>query len=525
MPPKWRRPAGVLIAGAKAAARGGARPKAKAAAKPKARPKGKAKAGVRRDRRRGRGEGDDRVGGLVVPFNQEDFLKGAEVKACEVPLEEWKRGVKLVATEATYWEEKIQLAGSLEKVEFDGDSRTGLVSLLGTTAESLVRWKGKYPGVPLEVHFCHPDCGKVSKDGLVHCEKLKILKPESEEPWMKNLTGMEAPMGEDELAALRKRSEEVGLGGDPHDKKKKVGESSETEESSEGKKAKKSKKKKKKKNRKSSREKKKVVATKGLNEIFGTTGLDPDPEVRRRVLKRAKKLAKRKSKRSSSSSSSGTSSGSSVSGEVGTSVLFGHEVRVKTIWSKMPGALTGATLLQMQAALVQQSGQPWEVDKKALPPIFTQYWKMVLDVKASRPMSREMNTLAFILDLMLQGRAASAADVATQRLKALEQVAGGGDFRIAQRQELVPLEHQSMSSVVETLEASRLQREEQKAKAASGSGKGLWDRGKGKTDYDSWEKGRGKKGEFAKGKGKGKKGDGKKGDQRAGHEDREKKNE
>ena len=522
MPPKVRRPAGVLAAGAKAAARVGAKAKAKPGAKPKARPKGKAKARVRRGRARDRGAPADGGAGLGGVFNREDFLKGAEVRACEVPLEEWKKGTRLVATEATYWEEKLQLAGVLEKVEFDGEIKTGWWTLQGTSGEGLVRWKGKFPGVPLEVHFCHPDCGKVSKDGLAHCEKLKLLRPEDEEPWMKNLIGMEPPGDADELASLRRRSGEVGLGGEPKERKKKAEGSSGGEDTTEDEKGKKAKKKKKqKKNQKSSKEKKKVNGTKSLSEVFGSTGLDPDPEVRKRVLKRAKRLAKKKGRRSSSSSSTRTTEESSLSGEGGTSVIFGQEVRVKSIWVKMPGALTGATLHQMQAALVQQSGQPWEVDRKALPPIFTQYWKMVLDGKSTRPMSREMNTLAFILDLMLQGRAASAADVATQRLKSLEQVAGGGDFRIAQRQELVPLEHQSMSSVSETLEASRLQREEQKARAASTSGKGLWERSKGKNDGDYWDKGRGKKGDNQKGKGKSKKGDGKKGDHR--QEEREKK--
>ena len=57
----------------------------------------------------------------------------------------------------------------------------------------------------------------------------------------------------------------------------------------------------------------------------------------------------------------------------------------------------------------------------------------------------------------------------------LEQVAGGADYRIAQRQELVPLEAVSMTSAKESLEASRLQKEEARAKASAAKG---WERRK-----------------------------------------------
>lgn len=471
MPPKFRRPAGALGPVAKAAAKAGAaKAKAKAGVKAKARPKRGARDRGRRDRGR----------------------DPEEARGRGAPISEWKKGLRVVLSEASYWEEKLQVAGVLEKVEFDGEAVTAYLNLEGTTGEGLVKWKGKYPGQLLSVHFCPKDCGKVSKDGLAHCEKVRLLKPEFEE----------APPGR---------------------KKEKRGSGSESEASSgEKHSGKKGKKKKKKKSASSKEKKKKVSGTKSLETVFGSTGLDPDPTTRRKVLRRAKKLAKKKARRSSSSSESTTSSESSLSGEGGSSVIFGQEVKVKSLWLRVPGALTAATLQQLQSALVHQTGQPWELDRKALPPIFTQYWKATLDTKASRPMSREMSTLAFILDLLLQGRAAAACDVATQRLKSLEQVAGGGDFRVAQRQELVPLEHHTMSSTSETLEASRLQREEMKAKGAA-SGKGFWDRRGAKGDAEYWEKGRGKKGDSLKGKGKGHKGDGKKGDQKGGQEDKEKK--
>ena len=320
MPPKFRRPAGVLGPVAKAAAKAGAaKAKAKAGVKAKARPKRGARDRGRRDRGRDRGGAGDRGAEVDVAFNKEDFLKGVEFSAALVPISEWKKGLRLVLSEASYWEEKLQVAGVLEKVEFDGEAVTAYLSLEGTTGEGLVKWKGKYPGQLLSVHFCPKDCGKVSKDGLAHCEKVRLLKPELEEAWMRNLMGMERPEGKDELEALRMRSGEVGLGGAPPGvKKKKRGSASESEISSgEKRSGRKDKRKKKKKSASSKEKKKKVSGTKSLEAVFGTTGLDPDPTSRKKVLRRAKKLAKKKARRSSSSSESSTSSESSLSGGEG----------------------------------------------------------------------------------------------------------------------------------------------------------------------------------------------------------------
>lgn len=295
MPPKFRRPAGALGPVAKAAAKAGAaKAKAKAGVKAKARPKRGARDRGRRDRGR----------------------DPEEARGRGAPISEWKKGLRVVLSEASYWEEKLQVAGVLEKVEFDGEAVTAYLNLEGTTGEGLVKWKGKYPGQLLSVHFCPKDCGKVSKDGLAHCEKVRLLKPEFEEAWMRNLMGMDRPEGEDELEALRVRSGEVGLGGAPPGRKKeKRGSGSESEASSgEKHSGKKGKKKKKKKSASSKEKKKKVSGTKSLETVFGSTGLDPDPTTRRKVLRRAKKLAKKKARRSSSSSESTTSSESSLSG-------------------------------------------------------------------------------------------------------------------------------------------------------------------------------------------------------------------
>ena len=181
---------------------------------------------------------------------------------------------------------------------------------------------------------------------------------------------------------------------------------------------------------------------------------------------------------------------------------------MKSVWGKVPGALTWGAISQMQTSLVRQSGEPWELSQDQVPPIFSQYWRQFLHPKMSGPMNREVQTICFAQDLLIQGRIAQACDVLTQRVKSLEQISGGSDYRISQRQELAPHEVSSLSTNVETLDASRLHREELKAKAASS--RGGWERRKG--DQDHWDvKGKGKNKDS---KGKGKKGNWRKGDER-----------
>ena len=98
------------------------------------------------------------------------------------------------------------------------------------------------------------------------------------------------------------------------------------------------------------------------------------------------------------------------------------------------------------------------------------------------------------------GKVAAACDVVTQRLKGLEQISAGGHYSIAQRQELVPLDFHQMTTATEALEASRIQREELKAKSLSSrpwEKKPEWEKrseepkGKGKTKDKGKLKGKG----------------------------------
>ena len=218
-----------------------------------------------------------------------------------------------------------------------------------------VWWSGSFPSTLLEVDLCRPDCPKISKDGLLHATRVRRWLPDKEEAWMKNLEGIDGKP-EDELSRLRERAEALGNPKRPEGGEKGKEKSSTSGESSRRKKDKKRKKKKKEKDKKGGREgnAKRIQGSKEVSVVFGSTGLDPDYQVRRKVVKKAKKIAKKREKHSSSSSSGSSSSFSD--GEPLGSGLFGQEARVKAVWLQAPGALTCSTLEQMQTALVQQLG-------------------------------------------------------------------------------------------------------------------------------------------------------------------------
>ena len=289
-------------------------------------------------------------------FNLDDFRRGLEVRSKAVPVELWTKGTKVILSEATYWEEAIKASGIVDHVQVNGSKRILTMEILGTQSEALIKWKGANPGRLAEVDLCLDDCGKVSRDGLVHCNRLYLWLDHLEEGWMRIAEGMEK-RGDDELGELRKRGELL-LSGERGDEGLRVEKDKEKKgsSSSESKKKKKKKRKKEKKAKDADKEedggKKEVQGTKALSQVFGRTGLDPKQTTRRRMLKRAKKVAKKKARRSSSSSSKSSTSGSSSSPNAESSNIFGEEIRVKSVWNRVPGALTWGAIAQMQSSLL-----------------------------------------------------------------------------------------------------------------------------------------------------------------------------
>lgn len=159
---------------------------------------------------------------------------------------------------------------------------------------------------------------------------------------MRIAEGMEVPV-EDELAELRKRGEGLkkdGRGEKALRESKDAKKQSPSSSRSRKKKKKKKEKKDKEDDKRKEKDKKDIQGVKSLTEVFGRTGLDPRHGTRRKMLRRAKKVAKKKGKKDSSSSSRSSTSGSSGSEGGEGSNIFGEEIRVKSVWGKVPGALT-----------------------------------------------------------------------------------------------------------------------------------------------------------------------------------------
>ena len=171
MPPKrLRRPAGAAVPRPKAG------PKAKAGAKAKVRP-------ARRDRGRGARPG----GGVAAAFDLDKFNAGEEFPAHLVPGEVWKKGVKVVFTDALYWEEKVEASGGSSPPGggwCQEASSGGLAGDAGRVAGEMERGK---PTKHLEAYLCLPDCFKTSKDGVIHVSKLRLWLARDEKDWMRNL--------------------------------------------------------------------------------------------------------------------------------------------------------------------------------------------------------------------------------------------------------------------------------------------------------------------------------------------------
>ena len=423
----------------------------------------------------------------VEPEREEEIERklssGGPVVACKVTLEEALK-CKRLRVKGTYWQEEVEFVGRVLSPAVDGRELYLQLQLEGSPAESVISWATGHPGVPCRLHLCREDCNReLSEDGLFHAVTLEDLGVEGAilPPWENNL------LGEDENAKLRQRAEAAKAKSPNREKDKKRKRTSSSSPSSGRKKASKEKKRKK----KERKERQKVQGQKELKDLYGKTGLDPDPEVRRELMRKAKKVIRKKKNRSSSRGSSTSSSGGQSSGEE----LFQEEMKVKAVSEKIPGVLAANAIREMQGKLLSHTGQIWERDVSKLPPLLTAHYRQHLQGKMTAAMAREVRTLCYACDLLLLGRPASALDTLVQRVKALELQATGSHFSIAQRLELLPREEEVLAGRMEAKEAAREAREDYKARL-----------GTQRVPFDPKGKGdpKGGKGKDNKGKGDGK---------------------
>ena len=142
-------------------------------------------------------------------------------------------------------------------------------------------------------------------------------------------------------------------------------------------------------------------------------------------------------------------------------------------WSEeYPGRLA-ARLLQRMEDRVGRDGEAAMWDKEAAPASARSYYLRVLLTKYTdmkQRNSREMFTLSVLLDHLARGRTRRAADLAAQRLKAIERsMRDKGSWEAAQYLELLPTEGDSMMEKEEELVIAR-ERELQRRLAGPGPG-------------------------------------------------------
>lgn len=478
-----------------------ARGKAKAAAKAGAALRRPAAALGQGPRRRARG-------GLRRPAEAPGREQETEVQLRELGIGELLRVGALRVT-GRYWDAPVELCG-LPKgfVERDEDHFLRFEAK-GTKQEALLRYLSSTANREVLLHLCEDPCGKLLwKDGVIHVGQCFQVKG-NEEDWMNNAVAVQPPPppepGPDDLALLREEQQRLapGMGvkeKDPKEKKRKREDAKEIDLEEDQ-------------NRPASSKKVKVKGKKELTAVFGATGMDPNPSVRRRFRNKARRLNKKKKKKkqkkdrsSSGSSTGGTRDSSTTEGSLEEGAqpaeLFGETSLARKIANKYPGVLCASWVREIQDHLMTAQGQLWSHIDGALPPLAMQNYRQVVSQRMSGAMGREYQTLSFLLDLAVQGRMAELCDVVVQRLKSLSSTQSGVHFTISQRMELLPVDRAIPASLQETQAAARAAEQEDRVLHRASKQYKPWgtpnmtEAGRGGKGKD----GKGKKGKFKEGK-------------------------
>lgn len=468
----------------------------KAKAKAKAGPKGTArlsamKAGVKARAAPGRKRPAGTVGapmksprttgrGDIAEEAEKRWAAGYSVFLRHVDPREYEKAGGLVVLEGRYYHRSVTLAGQVVSVTMAGGAVHLKLSLTGTGDEELLKLHTGNPGWLMRGHICGQDCNQEeAAEDLVHLQVGRKMKgPGEDAPWVTNL---EKPRdgGEDELALLRARAgadppgREAGVegGARPHQKT--------GEDGGAQKKKKKKRDKKSKKRRKRASEEEKDASSdeeirldgtrprqanqKKARMLFAGTGLDPRDKVRNRVARRARKHMKKKAeKNSSSASGSETQSSSSVDGDEVEETLFDQGSKVRGLAEYHPGALASQALRVMRSSLLQERGT--EDRPNTLPAVAVAYFRQHLNRKAQGPTARELMTLCHAVDQLLKARPASAMDCMIQRIKSIEQTMAGSHWSVSQRQEVLPADTVTLTTVPEATSAQKEVYQEAKAR-------------------------------------------------------------
>ena len=408
--------------------------------------------------------------------------RGESLAISEVPYKFWEFG-RVYQITGDYWGSQCTVTGRLEMISIGPGGDQAHVLLKGTDNPELRQWAENAimsHNVPeITVHLCPANCPKTSLSrGSMH--GTAVQTEDTRASWAGNVEIIQTPTVPGGIGDLERELQMIG----------EKGKQNETEEV----------------------EVPKIDSKR--NAKSGDTGykgtpLDGKISIRQLLKRRSKKKKKsKKSKKSkkrkhshSGSSRSGSQStghGSSSSGGSINSEDSGHPFReghrIKQLGKRIPGILMRHSLEEMNRLLVQHLG---EESADVIRPTLLRYLRLhVMSKNVAPAQKRELLTLGYSIDQLLQRNILGALDIMIQRVKAIELVLNGATWSVAQNIELVPLEQEIIASVAEAQGAAREFRHENRVqREVAGKGPGKW----------RWtaEDGKGKKGDGKKGDGKG----------------------
>ena len=374
-------------------------------------------------RRRPAAAGDpEGAAGRAAPLGAEgrkeevgrEFESGVLVPCHQVPIEVLRKRLAIEAS-GIYWGQSGGVSGLVQGIHVRSREDVELeVVLQATNLESILKWASGSEDKLMRIHLCGTKCPTpLEADNYLHGEFIRARTGE-DLPWMMNL-----------VAEVREERQEHPA--QPPTEKGRKEEKKKKKEKDRGRSKEKDRSRKRKRRKssgtrsRSSAGKKRISlrgeAKKELQAVFGGTGIDPDPKFRRRFTAKAAKRVKKRWKDTSSSSSSRTKSEASSEKSV---ELFAEEQKIRRMGRAAPGALTCAAFRNIQHSLLTGTGGVWNPEEGVIPPIACQYYRQCMQQRLQGGQAREALTVAWTLDLLLQGRVSEACDTLSQRLKSLE---------------------------------------------------------------------------------------------------------
>lgn len=402
--------------------------------------------------------------------------RGESLEIAEIPLTFWKPGGEYCIL-GDYWGKQTLVFGEVERVSIERSGSFVQLIVRGSDNPELVKWCGSEAegGLTPEiyVHLCPAGCPRTSiGPNSLHGQRIVPSDPAA--PWLGNVRAFQVKAGtggmrlDDELAAIAGDRGVGGLG---------------VQAAPEG-----------------PAEKKKKKNLTG-DQTFEGSPLDPQLTLRQALKGSHKKKEKRRKKKKQRTSSRDSSDSNISTGDEssGGSEDPGHPFkdshRIRRISRRSPGALVRHALEEVSRLLVESLG---EEHTKKIRPLFLKYTRLhIMNKQLTPAQKREVLTLVYCLDKLVQRDILGCLDILVQRLKAIELVLGGASWQVAQNMELVPLEQERISSLSEAQEATKSFRTDFKVSRDLGKGNKGWYQkgdGKGKMTGKGKEGGKGAKG-------------------------------